>query len=102
VRVTFAAAPLAARLVLYGGLYYEHERMREGGPVLLRVLVDGREAGRMLHRDGDGWKRLELETAPGSGELTIEVSASREERRGFCWAASARHASAATRERGPR
>jgi hypothetical protein len=90
VRVAFADVPLGDEIVLYGGLYYEHERMREGGPVLARVLVDGRELGHMLHRDGDGWKRLVVPTAGGRGEVAIEVSAPNPDRRSFCWSASVR------------
>jgi hypothetical protein len=90
VRVALADVPLGDRLVLYGGLYYEHERMREGGPVLARVLVDGRELGHMLHRDGDGWKRLVIQTAGGRGEVAIEISAPNPDRRSFCWSASVR------------
>jgi hypothetical protein len=89
-RVTFRDVPLAARIVFYGGLYYEHERMREGGPVLARVLVDGREVGRMTHRDGDGWKRLILPTGGGRGSVTVEVSAPSPVRRSFCFSASVR------------
>ena len=44
-RLTFRDVPLAHRFVFYGGLYYEHERMRRGAPVHARVLIDGREVG---------------------------------------------------------
>jgi hypothetical protein len=101
-RVAFEDVPLGERLVLYGGLYYEHERMREGGPVSLRVLVDGREAGRMLHRDGDGWKRMELAMARGRGEVAFEVSAPDPRRRSFCWSATIRTGSYGVRAKGPR
>jgi hypothetical protein len=89
-RVVFRDVPLAQRIVFYAGLYYEHERMREGGPVLARVLVDGREVGRMQHKDGDGWSRLEIATTPGSAEVAIEVSARKADKRSFCWAATTR------------
>jgi hypothetical protein len=91
-RVTFADVPLGERVVFYGGLYYEHERMRQGGPVLARVLVDGEERGRMTHRDGDGWARIDVPTGVERGELAIEVSAVEPRLRSFCWAASARTA----------
>jgi hypothetical protein len=92
-RVTFRDVPLGERIVFYGGLYYEHERMREGGPVLARVLVNGRELGNMTHRDGDGWKRLALPTHGGRGDVTVEVSAQKARQRSFCWTASVREGS---------
>ena len=92
-RVTFRDVPLGERIVFYGGLYYEHERMREGGPVLARVLVDGNELGKMTHRDGDGWKRLTLPTRGGRGDVTVEVSAEKSRQRSFCWTASVREGS---------
>jgi hypothetical protein len=89
-RVTYRDVPLGTRLVLYGGLYYEHERMRRGAPVHARVLIDGKRAGAMTHADGDGWKRLEIATPRGArtAEIAIEVQAP--DRRSFCWAASTR------------
>jgi hypothetical protein len=91
--VRFADVPLGARIVLRGGLYYEAERMREGGPIVLRVRLDDRPIGAMTHRDGDGWKALVVET-PGRtgtrGAVAIEVSAPSPDRRGFCWAATVR------------
>lgn len=89
-RVTLPAAPLGKRLVLYGGLYYEDERMRQGAPVDVRVLVDGRELGRLRHRDGDGWRRTAWRTPTGSGAVAIEVSSDSVRERSYCWAASTR------------
>jgi hypothetical protein len=89
-RVAFSNVPLGRRIVLYGGIYYEHERMREGADVLLRVAIDGREAGRMRHSDGDGWKRVEIATSPGSGEVAFEVTTRHPHKRTFCWAATTR------------
>lgn len=98
-RVRFEDVPLGERLVLYGGLYYEHERMREGAPVDLRVLVDGRPLGRMHHVDGEGWRRVEFATGGGAaggaggdarGEVVFEVTTDNPRRRGFCWSASTR------------
>jgi len=89
-RVTFHDVLLGTRLVLYAGIYSEHERMRDHGPVDLVVKVNGREIGRMEHRDGDGWKRMEAATTEHDGtrgELSIEVSAQNPDMRTFCWAA---------------
>lgn len=92
IAVTYDDVPLAERIVFYGGLYYEHERMREGGPVHARVFVDGKLVGQMIHEDGDGWKRLEFLTAGGErlGQIRIEVSAANPRKRSFCWSATVR------------
>jgi hypothetical protein len=93
IRVRFENAPLGDRVVLYGGIYYEHERMRKGGPVFARVLVDGQSLGYMQHDDGDGWKRASFDTRKlgrERGDLTIEVSAPQPHLRSFCWAATVR------------
>lgn len=93
VRVALPDVPLGDRLVLYAGLYYEHERMRTGGPVHVRLLLDGRPLAALVHRDGDGWKRLEAAT-PGRdgtrGRLTVEVTAPDPHLRSLCWAGSTR------------
>lgn len=95
IRARFADVPLGERLVLYAGIYYEHERDREHGPVDLAVFVDGEEIGRLVHADGDGWKRLEARTQTGEarrerGEVTIEVSAPNPHLRTLCWSATTR------------
>lgn len=99
IRATFRDVPLGDRLVFYGGLYYEHERMREHGPVYVTVRVNGVEAGRMIHRDGDGWKRMEVDPrsalgvgAPedARGDVSVEVVAPDPHLRTFCWSATTR------------
>ena len=92
VRIRFNNVPLGQQLVLYGGLYYEHERRLQGAPVTAEVFVRGRSAGRMVHRDGEGWKRIviPLHAVGSRGEVRIEVSTPRPARRGFCWAATVR------------
>jgi hypothetical protein len=100
-RVTFDAVPFSDQVVFHGGLYYEHERMRDGAAVRAKILRDDRELGLMTHRDGDGWKRLVLRTTPGAGRLTVEVSADDARRRSFCWSASVRSAAGKAKEPGP-
>lgn len=93
VRVRYRDVPLGERIVFHGGLYYEDERMRQGGPVVARIRLDGEVVGTLTHVDGDGWKRLALQTpgrAQSRGEVAIEVTAPRPQKRGFCWAASVR------------
>ena len=93
-RVRYPAVPLGQRVVFYGGLYYEDERMREGPEVKARVLLGERGQERallhMTHRDGDGWKRIEAASPGGEGSVTIEVSAATAHKRTFCWAATTR------------
>lgn len=91
-RVVLRDVELTGELVFYGGLYYEHERMRHGDPVVMTVLANGAPIGTLAHRDGDGWKKLALKTTPGRADLTIEVRSTSRKQRGFCWAASTREA----------
>lgn len=92
IRVRYDDVPLGDRIVLYAGLYSEDERMEEHGPVHVVVKVDGRPMGRMVHRDGEGWKRMEVSTQSlGSrGTVTIETTAANPSRRSLCWAANVR------------
>lgn len=90
IATTYRDVELPGRVVLYGGIYYLHERDEVHGPVDVRVLVDGAEVGRMRHRDGEGWKRMEATTREGRGDVTIEVTAPDANMRTFCWSASLR------------
>ncbi len=89
-RVVLRDVALRERLVFYGGLYYEHERMRQGTPISITLRAGEREIGRMVHRDGEGWKRLDLATTEGRADLAIEVSSTTQRQRGFCWSATVR------------
>jgi hypothetical protein len=94
VRARFSNVPLGESIVLYGGLWWEHERTMDGGPVDVTLRIDGQEAGRLTHRDGDGWKRIEAAVPEalrgGQGQVDIEVSASNPHLRSLCWAATTR------------
>ena len=91
VRTTYEDIPLGVRLVLYAGLYSEHERMEEHPPVHVRVEVDGEPVGEMTHRDGDGWKRMEAAMPNRDrGDVTVVVEASDPHLRTLCWAATTR------------
>ncbi len=95
VRSTFRNVPLGERLVFYAGLYYQHEREGIRGPVTARISVDGVEVGRLVHRDGDGWKRVELDPDPVNsgathGDVSVEVDAPDPHYRTLCWAATTR------------
>jgi hypothetical protein len=95
IRATWRNVPLGRSLVLYGDIYYEHERKLENGPVEARVLIGGEEVARMTHRDGDGWKRVSADTRSGGatgerGDVTVEVTAANPHLRTFCWSATTR------------
>jgi hypothetical protein len=98
IRVRFEDVPLGDELVFYGGVYYEHERMREGGPIQVDVSIDGRRRGGMTHRDGQGWQRIVMPSGTPTaqrGEVQIDVRAQNTDKRSFCWAASTRRKPAA-------
>jgi hypothetical protein len=93
VQLTFRAVPLGAALVFHAGIYYEHERMRKGGPVQATISVDGQVLGTFEHKDGDGFRALTLDTSQlgkASGDVTVAVRAHEPEARSFCWAATTR------------
>ncbi|MET0385772.1 MAG: hypothetical protein ABW321_07420 [Polyangiales bacterium] len=95
ITLTYRDVPLGSELVFAGGLYYEHERMREGAPVDAVIAVDGSPLATLHHVDGDGWKRLHIATAAlgkTRGDVSIAVSSSQPQARSFCWAASTRQA----------
>jgi len=95
IRVTFQDAPLAERLVVHGGVQYESERSRDHEPVTLRVWIDGLFAGELVHRDGDGWTGVEIDTSALGRERAVvrfETTASNPDARVFCWSASTRSA----------
>lgn len=88
----FRDVPMGTVFHGHHGIAYEAERGddlgNQGGPVELRVLVDGTEAGRSIHRDGEGWKGFEIDTrawANTTRQLTIEVRAEAPGMRHYCY-----------------
>jgi hypothetical protein len=93
ITLRYNQVPLGNQLVFYGGLYYEHERMREGGLVEASISIAGAVRAKFTHRDGEGWKRLVVDTRDLSGqrvEMSIAVRARKPQQRSFCWAATTR------------
>lgn len=93
VRVTFSDVPLSDRLVIHGGIDYEHERWGRGSPVTLQVWVSNHLVGELVHRDGDGWSTLEIDTTPFASErVAVRFETTTEDPTGrlFCWSASTR------------
>jgi hypothetical protein len=91
-RVRFDKVPVGKSIVVYGGLDYNVERMMEGGPVTLTVMVDGRPVGRLVHNDGDGWKKqvIPIGAAPAARDVAFEITAPDPNMRLFCWSATSR------------
>jgi len=93
VRVTFPETPIGDRLVVHGGIDYNNERQRVHGPVVLRVWIDDRLAGELIHHDGDGWSGIEIDTselALDRAVVRFETTADNPSARLFCWSASTR------------
>ncbi|MGB8329549.1 MAG: hypothetical protein WCE62_05430 [Polyangiales bacterium] len=93
IRVMFSEALLGERLVIHAGVDYHAERERAHGAVTLRVWIDERLAGELIHRDGDGWSSLDIETAglrSRRATVRFETTADDPSARLFCWSASTR------------
>jgi hypothetical protein len=91
VRATFPDALLGERLVIRGGIDYNSERRRAHGPVTLRVWIDDRLVGELVHHDGDGWSGIDVDTSElGLERATVrfETTAKDPTARLFCWSAS--------------
>lgn len=88
----FRDVPIGRSFHGHHGIAYEAERGddlgNQGGPVELRVLVDGSEAGRSTHNDSDHWMTFDVDTRRWAGaphELTIEVRAPNPGMRHYCY-----------------
>lgn len=92
-RAVFRGVPAGERLVLYAGLYYEDERHLEGGPFTVVVRRDGAEIARVVHHDGEGFRRVEIEledTRGAPSTYAIETTTRSPKRRSVCWSATIR------------
>lgn len=91
VQTIFSDVPLGPRLVVHGGIDYQVERERKHAPVTLRVWIESSLAGELVHRDGDGWSRLDIDTSALSGtraSVRFETTSPDPTARLFCYAAS--------------
>jgi len=92
-KVRYTNIILHDELVIDAGLYYEHERDETGPPVTLTVRIDGQEQGKLVHKDGQGFRRLVVATKHMIAKtLEIEVHSNRTRNPGFCWSGSVRKA----------
>jgi hypothetical protein len=81
--------------VLHGhhGLYVEAERDGKGAPVAIAFRSGDKTLGKLVHRDGEGWKNFELDTSDlegKTGELVAEITSSSRDRRLYCFEADTR------------
>lgn len=81
--------------VIHGhhGLYVEAERDQKGAPVAIAFRSGEKTFGKLVHRDGEGWKSFELDTSELNGqtaELVAEITSSSRDRRMYCFTADTR------------
>ena len=91
-RVRFAGVRFGRSLYGHHALYVEAERTKQGAPVTIAFSVGSAVVGSVVHRDGDGWKPFELDTAEMAGrqgDLTAEITSSGD-RRMYCFEVTTR------------
>lgn len=90
---SFENVPMGARLHGHHAIAYEAERGDDfgndlGGPVELRVLVDGQPVGTSIHHDNEGWKVFDFDTSAYAGaahRVSFEVRSDRAGMRHYCF-----------------
>ncbi len=93
VRVVFDEVKFGRALHGHHAISVHAERDRTGTPVTIVFKVGERVLGRYVHRDGDGWKGFEADTADldgQTGELTVEISSANPSARQYCFEADTR------------
>lgn len=91
VRTTFADVLLDERIVVRAGVDYQIARRRAFAPVVLRVWIDHDLQGLLVHRDGDGWVGLDIDTSARRGQrstVRFETITTDPTARRFCYSAS--------------
>ena len=97
-RTIFEDVPLGRRLAVRGGIDYQIARHRAHAPVTLRVWIDDEIVAEWIHRDGDGWSGLDIDTSRlegSSATVRFETTTTEPFARLFCFSAS-------TQTEGPR
>ena len=92
-RVRFDAVSFGRALHGHHAISVEAERNGTGVPVTLAFRSGATNLGRVVHRDGEGWKPFELETSELAGktaELVVDISAPGGDRRQYCFEADTR------------
>lgn len=91
--VRYAGVPVGKVVRGYATLPWWLERELHGTPVEMTVLVGGREIGRYVHRDGDGWKGFDFATGALAGtraDVEFRIDSRRSHDRQFCFQADTR------------
>jgi hypothetical protein len=68
-------------------------RLTQCAPVSIAFHSGSTSIGKLVHRDGEGWKNFELDTSDLDGksaELVAEITSSSRERRQYCFEADTR------------
>ncbi len=93
VRIRWDAIAFGKVLHGHHGLYVEAERDQKGAPVSIMFESGTTLIGKLIHRDGEGWKNFELSTMDLAGktaELVAEITSSSRDRRMYCFEADTR------------
>ncbi|MGA7123774.1 MAG: hypothetical protein WBY94_26955 [Polyangiaceae bacterium] len=91
VRLRFLGVRFGRALSGHHALYVEAEHLK-GAPITVTFSVGSSTLGTVVHRDGEGWKQFEFDTAQLSGrqeDLTADITSSGE-RRLYCFEAATR------------
>lgn len=101
-RVQFLDVKFGKKLRFSHGLHVEGERYQKGAPVEIAMSVpvetksEGEHEkvyGRAVHKDGDGWARLDVDTAElagNTGDLVFDLHAGNPQDRLYCFAGTTR------------
>ena len=92
-RIRFDAVNFGRALHGHHAISVEAERNGTGVPVSLAFRSGATNFGRVVHRDGEGWKPFELDTSELAGttaELVVDISAPNGDRRQYCFEADTR------------
>ncbi len=101
-RITFLDVKFGAKIRFSHGIHVEGERAKKGAPVeaVFKVPVETKGEGehektygRAVHRDGDGWSTLDVDTrelAGNTGDLVVELHATSAQERKYCFAGTTR------------
>jgi hypothetical protein len=93
VNTEFKGVPLGRRIVVHSGLTRNATRMKEGAPVTLEVLVDGRSVLTAVNRNAPGWNIFEADTsamAGGNHDVLFRVTTPQDGMRHYCFTADSR------------
>jgi len=93
VAIEYAGVLIGRELAVGAGLHNVWERKKGNGTVWLRVLIDGKEIGKLESGSATGWQVVRLDTraqAGRSGLVRFEITSARPFARHFGFAAEAR------------